>query len=123
MAGLLKVYSDPGYTTEFPSGAGSYIINFGTMDGTAGSIKTILLYCKNVGNQTLQSRSIAEISDAESLQSYSADNVTFVPSTLALSDLAPAATQIIYAKVTVSAGTTNAGNPRNITFAINGVSI
>lgn len=123
MAGLLKVYSEATYTTEFPSAAGSYIIDFGTMDGTAGSTKTILLYCKNTGDQTLTSRNIAETSDPELLQSYSIDNITFLASGLALADLAALATQIIYAKVTVPAGTTNAGNPRNITFAINGVSI
>ena len=123
MAGLLKIYSDSGYATEMPSGTDAYIIDFGTMDGTVGSNKTILLYCKNVGDQTLESRSIAESSDAESLQSYSTDNVTFAPSALALPDLAPAATQIVYAKVTIPAGTTNAGNPRNITFEIKGVSI
>lgn len=123
MAGSLKIYSDPGYATEMPSGTDAYIIDFGTMDGTVGSNKTILLYCKNVGDQTLESRSIAESSDAESLQSYSVDNVSFSPSTLALANLAAGATQIVYLKVTIPAGMTNAGNPRNITFEIKGASI
>ena len=123
MAGLLKIYSDPGYTTLFPTAVGVCLIDFGTMDGTAGSNNTIVLYCKNEGDAALQTRSIAESSDAESLQSYSTDNITFAPSALALPDLAPAATQIVYAKVTIPAGTTNAGNPRNITFEIKGVSI
>ena len=123
MAGLLKVYSDPGYTTEFAVDAGTYVIPFGTMDGTAGETKTILLYCKNTGDQTLQSRSISETSDLETLQSYSIDNITFEASALALADLAAGATEIIYAKITVLAGTTNVGNPRTITFTINAQSI
>jgi uncharacterized membrane protein len=123
MAGLLKVYSEATYTTEFAKDAGVYVIPFGTMDGTAGETKTILLYTKNTGDQPLTSRGIAETSDPETLQSYSIDNITFVPSTLALADLAAGATQIIYAKITVLAGTTNVGNPRNITFSLNAVSI
>lgn len=125
MAGLLKVYSEQTYTTEFPLplSLGVYTIDFGTMDGTAGSTKTILLYCKNVGDQTLQYRNITETSDPETLQSYSIDNITFAASTLALADLIAGATQIIYAKITVLAGTTNVGNPRSIAFGINAVSI
>lgn len=123
MAGLLNIYSDPGYTTLFPSAAGSVSLDFGTMDGTVGSNKTITLYCKNTGDATLQNRSILESSDAELFQSYSADNVTFVPSTLALADLAAGATQMLYVKIMIPAGTTNAGNPRNMTFEIKGVSI
>ena len=123
MAGLLKVYSEATYTTEYTKDAGVYVIPFGTMDGTAGEVKTILLYTKNTGDQTLQNRSISETSDPELLQSYSIDNVTFQASTLALVDLAAGATQIIYAKITVLAGTTNVGNPRTITFSLNAVSI
>ncbi|OLN27520.1 hypothetical protein [Desulfosporosinus metallidurans] len=123
MAGLLKVYSNSGFTTEFATDAGAYVIPFGTMDGTAGSTKTIALYCKNTGDQPLQSRSIVENSDPEALQSYSIDNITFLATTLALTDLAPSATQIIYVKVTVPAGTTNVGNPRSIAFSLNAISI
>jgi uncharacterized membrane protein len=123
MAGLLKVYSEATYTTEFTKDVGVCIIPFGTMDGTAGSTKTILLYCKNTGDQPLTGRSIVETSDPETLQSYSIDNVTFEASALALADLAVAATQIIYVKVTIPPGTTSVGNPRNITFSLNAVSI
>jgi hypothetical protein len=123
MSGLLKVYSEATYTTEFTKDVGTYVIPFGTMDGTAGATKTILLYCKNTGDQPLTSRNIAETSDPETLQSYSIDNVTFEASALALTDLAAGATQIIYAKITVIPGTTSVGNPRNITFALNAVSV
>lgn len=123
IAGLLKVYSDAGYSVEFPKPAGVYAIDFGIMDGTIGSTKTILLYCENTGDQTLTSRNITETSDPETMQSYSTDNVTFVPSTIALADLASLATQIIYVKVTIIAGTTNVGNPRSITFGLNALSI
>ena len=123
MAGLLQVYSEATYTTEFEKVAEVYVIPFGTMNGTSGETKTILLYCKNTGDQTLQSRSIAETSDPETLQSYSIDNTTFEASNLDLADLAAAATQIIYAKVTVPPDTSSEGNPRNITFTFNAVSI
>ena len=123
MAGVLTVYSEATYTTEFAKDAGVYVIPFGTLDGTVGETKTILLYCKNTGDQPLTSRSISETSDPETLQSYSIDNVTFEVSALALTDLTAGATQIIYAKVTVLAGTTNVGNPRSITFTINAQSI
>lgn len=123
MSGILKVYNEVTYTTEFAKDTGVYVIPFGTMDGTAGETKTILLYCKNTGDQPLTSRSIAETSDPETLQSYSIDNITFVASTLALADLAAGATQIIYVKITVLAGTTSVGNPRNITFSLNAVSV
>lgn len=123
MAGLLKVYNEATYTTEFPSSVGVYTIDFGTMDGTAGATKTIPLYCKNTGDQPLTSRSIVETSDLETLQSYSINNIDFVASTLALADLAVAETQIIYVKITVLAGTTNVGNPRTITFSLNAQSI
>lgn len=123
MAGLLKIYSDAGFTAEFPVNTGAYAIDFGIMNGTSGQVKTIPLYCKNVGDQTLQSRSISESSDPETLQSYSIDNVTFTPSTLVLADLAAGATQIVYVKVTVPVGTSNVGNPRLIAFTFNALSI
>ena len=123
MAGLLKVYNEATYTTEFTKDVDVYVIPFGTMDGTAGATKTILLYTKNTGDQPLTGRSIAETSDPETLQSYSIDNVTFEASALELDDLAVGAEQIIYVKITILPGTTSVGNPRSITFSLNAVSI
>ena len=123
MAGVLTVYSEATYTTEFAKDVGVYVIPFGTMDGTVGETKTILLYCKNTGDQPLTSRSIAETSDPETLQSYSVDDITFEASALALTDLAVGAEQIIYAKVIIPSGTTNVGNPRNITFSLDAMSV
>ena len=122
MAGVLTVYSEATYTTEFAKDVGVYVIPFGTMDGTVGETKTILLYCKNTGDQPLTSRSISETSDPETLQSYSVDDITFEASALALTDLAVGAEQIIYAKITVPPGTTSVGNPRNITFSLDAMS-